>query len=90
MKNFLLLTCLALAAAPAFASPGFSWFHTRPKPVLLEEDSTSARKPAVTRAVYHPAPAPAQSTADKSPVAPQSHMTTVMTHKPQPAAPAKQ
>jgi hypothetical protein len=90
MKHFLLLSCLALLAAPVLASPGFSWFHTRPKPVLLDDDSVSARKPVVTHAVYHPAPAATQPQTAKGPVTTQSHTTTVITPKHQPAAAAKQ
>jgi hypothetical protein len=40
MKRFLIATCvLSFAATEAFAAPGFSWFHTRPKSVLLADDA---------------------------------------------------
>ncbi|HWF10295.1 MAG TPA: hypothetical protein VG297_17630 [Bryobacteraceae bacterium] len=41
-----LLTLALLAAAAAGAFP---WFHTRPKPVILEDSP----QPAATRVVYH-------------------------------------
>src|ERR1019366_3568620 len=43
MKRFLILVCMAasLPASEAFAGSGFFWFHTRPKSVLLKDDSTA-------------------------------------------------
>jgi len=53
MKNFLIVFCLAvIPAAEAIAAPGFSWFHTRPKPVLLEPNEPPAVA-AKTKVAYH-------------------------------------
>lgn len=52
MKRFLILVCIAgaLPASEAFAGGGFFWFHTRPKSVLLTDESP---KPAQNRVAYH-------------------------------------
>ena len=45
MKDFLIVILVALIpAGEALAAPGFSWFHTRPKPVLLNDENTAGRK----------------------------------------------
>lgn len=48
----LLTVALLVAAAPAsnaFAAGAFPWFHTRPKPVILEDPP----QPTSTRVAYH-------------------------------------
>ena len=53
MKLLLIATCLvSVAAGEALAAPAFSWFHTRPKSVLLV-DETSASAAKTTRIPYH-------------------------------------
>jgi hypothetical protein len=56
MKRFLIaISFVALfesfAAGEAFAAPLFSWFHTRPKPVLLT-DNGGTRTPKKVRVQY--------------------------------------
>jgi hypothetical protein len=51
MKRFLILACMvgAIPASQAFAG-GLFWFHTRPKSVLLSDDSSRATQ---NRVAYH-------------------------------------
>jgi hypothetical protein len=52
MKYLLAVTCLALLpATEGLAAPGFSWFHTRPKPVLLDDAQNTSTPP--TRVQWH-------------------------------------
>jgi hypothetical protein len=50
MKYFAIAGCLlaAMQGVNAQAETGFSWFHTRPKPVLLDEQSTKTAVAAKT------------------------------------------
>ena len=53
MKFVLIAACtVSMAASEAAAAPAFSWFHTRPKPVILIDDTDSA-VPKTTRVPYH-------------------------------------
>ena len=54
MKRFLMLTTLlaALPATEALAAGGFPWFHTRPKPIYLNDES-SAKSVSPARVPYH-------------------------------------
>lgn len=54
MKRFLIAACLAgmISESNAVAAGAFPWFHTRPKPVLLD-DQPSATPVAQNRVPYH-------------------------------------
>jgi hypothetical protein len=54
MKRFLMVVCLAgaMSGSMAAASGAFPWLRTRPKPVLLDEQSTTATPVAVNRVSY--------------------------------------
>jgi hypothetical protein len=54
MKCFLIVAALlgALPATEALAASVFPWFHTRPKPVFLNDEST-AKPVSVQRVPYH-------------------------------------
>jgi hypothetical protein len=54
MKRFLMLTALiaSLPATEALAAGGFPWFHTRPKPVFLSDES-AAKAASPKRVPYH-------------------------------------
>ena len=53
MKRLLIIGCLAgaIPGSNAVAAGGFPWFHTRPKPVLLEDKPASLA--AENRVPYH-------------------------------------
>jgi hypothetical protein len=54
MKRFILFACVAIAVpvSNAAAAGGFPFLHTRPKPVLLDDQAPIA--PVQARAPYHP------------------------------------
>lgn len=52
MKFLLLAASLVvLSAGQVFAAPSFYWFHTRPKPVILNDDAAKTSKQ--THVAYH-------------------------------------
>jgi hypothetical protein len=55
MKRFLMGVCLfaAIAQSNAVAAGAFPWFHTRPKPVLLDPQPSISPAAADTRVPYH-------------------------------------
>ena len=54
MKRFLIVAALmgSLSAAEALAAGGFPWFHTRPKPIFLSDES-AAKTVSQQRVPYH-------------------------------------
>ncbi len=55
MKRFLILICLAgpLVLPSEMAAAGFPWFHTRPKPVILDPAPATTQSATETRVNYH-------------------------------------
>jgi hypothetical protein len=59
MKRFLIVGCLVVVfladtmpGSKAVAAGAFPWFHTRPKPVVLDEPSSTAPTVAQNRVPY--------------------------------------
>lgn len=59
MKRFVIVGCLAVVfladampGSKAVAAGAFPWFHTRPKPVVLDEPSATAPAVAQNRVPY--------------------------------------
>lgn len=55
MKMFPVLVCIAGLLPAADAAPAFSWFHTRPKAVILQEETSVAQNTPVAqnKVAYH-------------------------------------